>query len=78
MRILPDAPDIRRALRTGYPYSERYPVCQYCGGDFGSAAYYVESEWVCSDCFREWVDHCFLTNRAELADMLGVDVRYIV
>ena len=69
---IPDAPDIARTLRTGYP-DEPYspPECPRCG-DAMDTAYLIDNQWQCGECFEEWLDEQFTTNPARIADALEI------
>lgn len=75
MEQIPDAPDIARCLRTGYP-SEPYfpPECPRCGDPI-ETAYLIDNEWVCRECFEEWLDEEFSEDADALADKLKIEHR---
>lgn len=64
-------------MATGEPGRRHAPVCQYCGYDIGDTAYYVCGQWVCEECFWEWVNERYRTRGEELAEFLGVDTVYL-
>jgi len=43
---------------------------------YGSA-FYVAAEWICTECFQEWVHERYYVCPEELADCLGVDILYL-
>ena len=58
MRQIDDAPDIREALRTGYP-SGIQCVCPKCGEDIGNYIYTTDDGDMCGECFAEYMkDTC--------------------
>ena len=72
--MIPDAPDIRAAERTGYPAYPKLKLCPWCGEDAGDKTYNVEGDDVCPECFAEWVQDYLSTNPDELAAALCVTV----
>ena len=75
MEQIPDAPDIARTLRTGYPDTPHFPPeCPRCG-DAMDTAYLIDGEWQCAECFEEWLDEQFTTNADRIADALFIPHR---
>lgn len=74
--MIPDAPDIRAAERTGYPDYPKIKLCPWCGEDAGDKTYNVEDDDICPECFAEWVKDYLSTNPDELAAALCVAVKY--
>ena len=67
MSDLPDAPDIARTMRTGYPGIPRRHVCSICGD---VATVYGDSGEMCVPCALDKWDE--LTD-AEKLNLLGFD-----
>ena len=75
MENIPDAPDIARTLRTGYPDTPHFaPECPRCG-DAMDTAYLIDGEWQCAECFEEWLDELFTSDPARIADALSIQHR---
>lgn len=74
--MIPEHPDIRAALRSGYPLYAKQSLCPRCGYDIGQRSFLVEGEYICCPCFTEWVTDYLNTNPEELAEALLVPVRY--
>ena len=69
---IPDAPDIARTLRTGYPGEPHFPPeCPRCG-DPMDTAYLIDGEWECGECFEGWLDELFTSDPARIADALEI------
>ena len=65
MEHIPDAPDIARTLRTGYPGEPHFPPeCPRCG-DPMDTAYLIDNQWQCGECFEEWLDEQFTALECE-------------
>ena len=75
MDHIPDAPDIARTLRTGYPDEPYFPPeCPRCG-DPMDTEYLIDGEWVCRECFEEWLDELFSNDPDRIADALSIPHR---
>ena len=72
-RNIPDALDIARVLRTGYPVEPYFPPECPCCGDPMDTEYLIDGEWVCRECFEEWLDVQFSSNPDVLAGKLGIE-----
>ena len=71
-------PDITRALKTGYPDTPDFGrACPWCDGDIGDVAYEIDGEWVCVECFKEWVIDEMSVSPELIAHDLKVDTRRI-
>lgn len=75
MRQIDDAPDIREALRTGYP-SGTQCVCPKCGEDIGDYIYTTDDGDMCGECFAEYIKDCLNTNPQLFAEAFGIAYRY--
>lgn len=75
--MMGDHPDIRAALRGGYPGYARQRLCPRCGYDIGERSFGVEGEYICLQCFTEWVTDYLNTNPEEIAEALFVPVSYL-
>ena len=72
---IPDAPDIARTLRTGYPDTPHFPPeCPRCG-DAMDTTYLIDNQWQCAECFEEWLDELFSSDPARIADALEIPHR---
>ena len=76
MRQIDDAPDIKRALNTGYPYDTPQYVCPCCGEDIGDYIYTTDDGDMCGECFAEYIKDCLETNPQLVADAFGIAYRY--
>ena len=74
--MIPDAPDIRAAERTGYAAYPKIKLCHWCGEDIGDKSFNIEGDQVCADCFEEWVMDYLHTNPEDIAAALSVPVTY--
>lgn len=64
-------PEITKALETGYPYE--YEECPWCGGDMGDVRYSIKNDWVCVECFKEWVADYVSVSPETAANYLGIE-----
>lgn len=75
MTQIPDAPDIRRTMETGYPYPVKPPaLCDRCGEELGEISYEVEGQLICKECFKDWLDDWFSTNPEQIARALEIPI----
>lgn len=72
---IPDAPDIRNALRTGYPDNNQC-TCDRCGEFLGDYTYITEDGDMCGECFREYMLDALETNPKMFAEAFGIGVKY--
>jgi hypothetical protein len=76
MAYIGDAPDIARAIRTGYPAIVGAETeCEVCGAVVRGWLYEIEGIERCTDCFKDWLDDFFNTNPELIADALNVGRR---
>lgn len=70
-REIPDHPEISRMQREGY-YTEA-PLCPNCGSPLTGYSFEVDGEFVCLECFEEWVKE---RSPLVLASLLNVRTAY--
>lgn len=60
-----------------YPDPPEYDeiLCDECNLEMGATAFSVEGRWICSNCFRDYIDNYY--GPEELADELGFDYRHV-
>ena len=71
--LIPDAPDIAKTMRTGYPDEPYFGRdCPQCDGEIkeNSNVYELNGVEVCEACFKEWVIDLLDTNPEMVADAL--------
>ena len=66
---LPDAPDIARTMRTGYPYPEERQMCEKCGEEVATRTSITHGNLCTSCALLVWNE---LTDEEKL-DLLGFD-----
>lgn len=79
MITIADHPDVKAMLETGYPRNHRddYPECPYCHGAQTDWVFELDGDYVCRDCFIDWVKEYTSTNPREVALALSVIPKYI-
>ena len=80
MRALPDAPDISRALNTGYPFGEdeaETMTCAKCRDELSGHYFVTDEGSLCQDCFEDYVKSYANSNPVDCADAIGVTVRWL-
>lgn len=74
---IPDHPDIRSAERTGYaPWHTPEELCPRCGGQRSEWMFEIDGEYVCLECFQEWVHDILTTNPNDVAAALDTPQKY--
>ena len=68
-------PDITRTLETGYCYD--YEECPECGGAMGDVRYSIKGQWVCVECFKEWVADFVSVSPELAASDLGIEMERV-
>lgn len=82
MKPVKDHPVTASLLRSGCP-DDSYSVhpedseCPFCGGAQTNWVFELEGEYVCRDCFCDWVKDYVTTNPKEVAVALAVKPMYV-
>ena len=48
--------------------------CENCGEPYGLYAYEADGEWLCEECFKEWLDNLTLD---EMAEAMGIRTKFV-
>ncbi len=80
MILIPDAPEIRRAMETGVAGfssgQDESPICDGCGEPIREWSFECDGLTLCRDCCRERLIEYFDTNFREAAEALGCTAEY--